>query len=263
MKLLKRSYFYYKHLPLSKLPFFILSKFLNIRIRGHDKYLTLFQGKNGLEIGGPSNYFCSNNILPIYSVIKNLDGVNFSNNTIWEGVLSEGMKFEYEQATRIGRQYICDAVDLKSIPSKKYDFIVACNSLEHIANPILAIKEWLRVIKQNGLLFMVLPNKMLNFDHKRKVVTFNHLISDYDSKINEDDLSHFDEILNLHDLSLDPQAGTLDSFEKRAMKNYENRALHHHVFDMRLLKEIYSHLNVQVLLENTTTSDYFIVGRKT
>ena len=200
--------------------------------------------------------------MPIYSVIKKLDGVNFSANTIWEGALSEGMNFKYEGSEKIGYQYIRDAVDLKNIESEKYDFIVACNNLEHIANPILALKEWLRVVKTDGLLFLVLPNKMLNFDHKREVATLKHLIDDYENNITENDLSHLDEILENHDLLLDPQAGSFSDFKERAMKNYENRALHQHVFDMQLLKEIYNYFNVNVLLEHTTTTDYYIVGRK-
>ncbi len=43
---------------------------------------------------------------------------------------------------------------------------------------------------------------------------------------------------------------------------YKSRALHHYVFDMELLQEIYSYFNIQFLLKHTTASDYFIVGRK-
>jgi len=259
---LKRILIYFKILPLTKIPYFILSKFINIRLTGYNKYLNLFEGKSGLEIGGPSDCFCSNNILPIYSVINNLDSANFSANTIWEGILSDEEAFEYDNKTKNGSQYIRDAVNLINIESEKYNFVISCNCLEHIANPILAIKEWLRVIKHDGLLLMVLPNKMLNFDHKRNVATFNHLKSDLNNNTAENDLTHLDEILELHDLLLDPAAGTLEDFKDRGMKNFEYRALHHHVFDMKLLKEICDYLNVQVLLENTTINDFYILARK-
>lgn len=176
--------------------------------------------------------------------------------------MSEAEIFEYDKSKKYGRKYICDAVDLHLIPSEKYDFIISCNNLEHIANPLKAIKEWLRVIKPNALILLVLPNKKVIFDHNRIVVTLGHLIDDYNSNTSEDDLGHLDEVLKYHDLSLDPLAGTLEQFKKRTMKNHENRAMHHHVFNMEILQEIYGYFNIQVLLEHTTVSDYFILGRK-
>lgn len=260
MSRIHRIHFYYRQLGLLGTLGFISSKYFTKRLNDYGKYVDLLAGKSGLEIGGPSDYFNSNNILPIYSAIGSLDGVNFGANTIWEGSLSEGATFTYE--SRIGRQYICDAVDLSPIPSGKYDFIIACNSLEHIANPLKAIKEWLRVGKPNAIFLLVLPNRIINFDHNRKVTTLKHLIDDYDHDVSEDDLSHLDEILRLHDLSLDPLAGTTENFRNRALKNLENRALHQHVFDMELLEGIYDYFNIQILLKHTTVTDHFILGRK-
>lgn len=262
MSRINRLYFYYQQLGLAETLNFILSKYFTVRINNYRNYLDLFENKSGIEIGGPSNYFNSGDILPIYSVIENLDGVNFNTDTIWTGSQSDGEAFKYETSKKSGRKYICDAVDLNLIPSEKYDFIISCNNLEHIANPLKAMQEWLRVIKPNALILLVLPNKKVNFDHNRNVTTLGHLINDYNCKISEDDLSHLDEVLKLHDLSLDPLAGTLDQFKNRSMKNYENRALHHHVFDMDLLQEIYSYFNIQIILKRTTISDHFIVGRK-
>jgi len=175
--------------------------------------------------------------------------------------MSEGLTFKYDR-TKVGYQYICDAVDLSLIPSCKYDFIISCNNLEHIANPLKAINEWLRVLKSDSLLLLVVPNNKINFDHKRKITTFKHLISDLEANIGENDLTHLDEILELHDLFLDPKAGSFASFKERAMNNHENRALHHHVFDMNLLTELCAHFNVEILLKETTITDHFILGCK-
>jgi SAM-dependent methyltransferase len=262
MSRINRIYFYYRQLGLPETLKFVLSRFFTVHLNDYGKYLALFADKSGLEIGGPSDCFNSDNVLPIYSAIRNLDSVNFSANTIWEGSLSDGGTFKYERSTKVGCQYIRDAVDLSLIPSEKYDFIIACNSLEHIANPLKAIKEWLRVIKPNALFLLVLPNRIINFDHNRNVATLSHLINDYNCNTSEDDLSHLDEILKTHDLSLDPLAGTLENLKNRSMQNHANRALHQHVFDMELLQEIYNFFNIPVLLKHATVSDYFILGRK-
>ena len=232
------------------------------RVSNYREYQELFSDKKGIEIGGPSNLLSRNGILPIYPVINSLDGANFSTMTIWEGVLKEGNNFVYDRGRSCGYQYICDAIDLSVISSEKYDFVISCNCLEHVANPFRSIKEWLRVIKSNGLLLLVLPRKEGNFDHRRSVTTVYHLQNDYNSNIEEDDLTHYDEILAHHDLSMDQPAGTMAQFKDRSKRNYQNRALHHHVFDMNLLINIYDLFNIEILLMDTTKLDFIIVGRK-
>jgi SAM-dependent methyltransferase len=254
---------YWKALTLKDALLFAASRIVTLKVSNYQKYLELFRDKAGIEIGGPSDCFRARNVLPIYPVVRTLDGVNVSSNTIWEGELSEGSNFLYDPTKPHGRQFVRDAVSLDNIASEKYDFLVACNSLEHIANPIRALTEWLRVVKRDGLLFLVLPNKTLNFDHRREVTEFDHLIADFNNLTTEDDLTHLDEILGLHDLTLDPQAGTLREFRDRASRNHENRALHHHVFDLPLLKRTLDYLTIEVLVTSETLTDYYIVGRKT
>ena len=45
----------------------------------------------------------------------------------------------------------------------------------------------------------------------------------------------YGKIYKEHDLSMDTPAGTFEQFRERLMKNYENRCLHHHVFDLEVL----------------------------
>lgn len=222
-------------------------------------YYKLLYDKNGIEIGGPSAFFSQ--IIDIYSIIKSLDGVNFSSSTIWEGKLNEGLSYKFGN-NKIGYQYICDAVNMECIESSKYDFVLSCNNLEHIANPFKAISEMLRIIKKDGLIFLVLPNKNTNFDHKREITSFNHLQDDYEKNVTEEDISHLEEILALHDLSMDPLAGDFGNFKNRSLKNYQNRCLHHHVFNMAILIKIFKYFNIKLLVKDYTYTDYIIVGKK-
>ncbi|HET9448118.1 MAG TPA: hypothetical protein VFO35_17765, partial [Steroidobacteraceae bacterium] len=63
----------------------------------------------------------------------------------------------------------------------------------------------------------------------------------------ERDLTHLEEILELHDLERDPQAGDPAAFAERSKHNYENRCLHHHVFDTRLAVALVDHARLQIL----------------
>ena len=126
-------------------------------------------------------FFCCNGFLPIYSKILSLDNVNFSYSTVWEGVLSVENPFIFEN--KHGKQIISEGSSLKQIKDETYEFILSCNNLEHLANPILAILEWKRILTKDGILLIILPNKKANFDHKRKKTSIEHLIEDYINKI--------------------------------------------------------------------------------
>jgi SAM-dependent methyltransferase len=237
----------------------ILRKLARWKISSYRIYQDLFYNKHGIEIGGPSALF--QNKVPIYSKIASLDGVNFSTSTIWEGEIREGEYFRYGKG-KLGYQFICDAVNLERIESGKYDFVLSSNNLEHIANPLKALAEWLRIIKPYGLLFLVVPDKVSNFDHNRKVTSLEHLLEDFENDTSEDDLTHLGEILSLHDLSMDPPAGDSENFKKRSMNNFRFRCLHHHVFDMDLLEQLFKHLDIEILREDHTETDFLILGRK-
>src|SRR5206468_928437 len=144
----------------------------------------------------------------------------------------------------------------------KYDFLLASHCLEHMANPSCAFHEWLRVLKKKGVIFLVLPDKAGTFDHRRPVTAFSHLVRDLEMQTPEDDFTHLKEILTLHDLALDPPAGNLAAFEKRSRANFQNRCLHHHVFDLPLMREIFDYFGVETVLSTTAKPFHLIaIGR--
>lgn len=226
------------------------------------KYLKCLTGKSGLEIGGPSAYF-DYPFLPVYPAIQSLDGCNFSSQTRWEGKIRPGKNYKYGQNRRRGHQYICESADLHSIASEAYDFVASCHSLEHVANPLKALAEWIRVLKEEGILLLVLPDKRGTFDHRRPVTPFNHLLQDFERSVGEDDLTHLNEILKLHDLSRNPWAGSFEDFKARALNNFRNRCLHHHVFDKKLIKKTLLHLRLEILaLDSDPPSNLIAMARK-
>lgn len=212
-----------------------------IPIRNFDSYLRYFNQKKGIEIGGPSAIFSIE--LPIYPVIKSLDGCNFSNKTIWEGNILEGNNYNNKK----GVQFICEASDLNAMPNEKYDFLIASHCLEHCANTLKTVEEWLRVIKKGGAILLILPDKRYTFDHNRPITPFKHLVDDFNNDIDETDLTHLDEILKFHDLNLDSPAGTKEQFKNRSLDNFNNRCLHHHVFDIKLLENIFKYYDIKIV----------------
>lgn len=214
-----------------------ISYLLHSEKRGLINFASKLKSKVGLEIGGPSHSFSIRSYFPVYLFAKRIDGVNFSNNTIWEGNIFEGENFNYYKGKR-GFQYIAEATDLSKIKNNKYDFLLSCHSLEHTANTLKALGEWNRVLKNNGYLILVLPDKNFTFDEYRPVTDFEHLKADFDNNTDEADETHFDEVISLHNIEKDAGVKTKDELIKRTRANYENRCVHHHVFDFELIKRM-------------------------
>jgi SAM-dependent methyltransferase len=240
-----------------------MRELLAIRAGAYAACADRLRGRKGLEIGGPSRVFARRNVFPVYPIAGELDNCNFSTTTVWEGTIERGRTFEFDRARPAGRQFVAEAVSLDFVASGAYDFVLSSHMLEHCANPILALTEWIRVLKDEGLLVLLLPHKDRTFDHRRPVTTLAHLIADFESGTAEDDLTHLPEILALHDLERDPEAGDPAAFRARSLRNAENRCLHHHVFDMRLALALVDHVGLRIVAaEEVPPMHLLVVAQK-
>lgn len=215
--------------------------------------------RRGLEIGGPSPFFQT--FLPIYESTASLENCVFAAETIWEGEVTE--VFSYHPSKPPGRNYITDGSNLGQFPEASYDFVLSCHNLEHIANPVKALKEWIRVTKPYGSIILVLPDGHRTFDRRRVPTPVSHMLEDYARNITEDDLTHLPEILRLHDLHRDPGAGTWETFRRRSLNNSKLRCLHHHVFDSKNIRELLEAINLKVEVIETALPFHIAVLART
>ena len=203
-------------------------------------------GKNGLEIGGPSKVFEEGiQPLPIYPLVGSLDNCDFSRDTTWA---THQDSYTFSPGKLPGKSIFRDASNLSSIAGHTYDFVLSSHNLEHFANPVKAIQEWKRVTRPGGGLIIVLPDYSRTFDHRRTPTSIDHIFEDFERDTQEDDLTHLPEILEKHDLSLDPGVSSAEAFHQRSLDNFNNRCLHHHVFDEANSRELLTRCGMQVLV---------------
>ncbi|SVB27287.1 uncharacterized protein METZ01_LOCUS180141 [marine metagenome] len=217
--------------------------------------LELTKNRNGVEIGGPSKR--TGRI--IYRNANLIDNVIFSENTVWSK--HDDHKYKYYK-NKIGKVIINEATNIIDIEGNIYDFVFASHILEHIANPLKALKEWLRITKNIGCLILILPEKSLCFDHKRDISSFDIILSQYEKNVGENNLSTLPEILENHDLEMDLTAGNFEQFKQRSLDNYNNRCLHHYVYSKNLLQEICSYLNCEFVYTITKEGDIWFIMKK-
>lgn len=229
----------------------------------YDTARHLFRDKIGLEIGGPTRLFKGGNLVPVYPDAGRIDNCNFSAQTLWEGSIVEGATFHYHEQHEPGVQYVAEATDLGMIADNTYDFVLSSHVVEHTANPIQAMSEWKRVLKDQGMLVLIAPHLEGTFDRNRPVTTLAHMIEDFEQKTPETDTTHLPEILALHDMSRDPAAGSRAAFEERCANNLAFRGMHHHVFDTALLVELVDHMGLQITaVEAFRPFNIVVVARK-
>ena len=223
-----------------------------------DKILEdICKNKRGIEMGGPSDKG-----LIVYKNATIIDNVIFSKNTQWSNYENnENMEYRYYD-NKIGKVILSDVVDIPIIKNEEYDFVYARHILEHIANPLKAIKEWLRIIKKDGYIIIYVPEKSYCFDHTREYTKFETLLSQYKKNVGEDDLSTLKEILINHDLTRDPLAGTFEQFARRSLDNINNRCLHHYVYNDDLLLEICNYFNCYYIYHETYGMDRCFIMKK-
>jgi predicted SAM-dependent methyltransferase len=220
------------------------------------------RSKIGLEIGGPSALFGLKGYFPVYLFADRVDSVNFSSETVWEGKISEGRTFKYFDS-KTGYQFIQEASELKGIPGESYDFLLSCHSLEHIANPVKALKRWHALLKPKAYLILILPDKRNTFDIKRPYTTFDHLLDDYKQDVNEYDTTHIDEIL-LNYSPINTDGASSKEMAKMLLKdNYINRYAHHHVFNFETICQLLQYCGFDTVYQQAASPFHLItIARK-
>ena len=196
--------------------------------------LDIVRNRDGLEIGGPSN--CNN----IYNNINKLDNIT---------IFKNGEREYNIKNKKLGIEYVKDTTNLTNIKNNTYDFILVSNTLEYIANPIKAIKEWLRILKQNGFIIMIFDNISETDDNKFHL---KKIIENYEKNIGEDDLSVLPSILS--------KSKTNETFIRECLNNYHLRKIEHFNYNEKLLSGIIEYLDLGVFYNNKSDRLVYIIN---
>ncbi|HTV41928.1 MAG TPA: glycosyltransferase [Candidatus Sulfotelmatobacter sp.] len=125
-------------------------------------------GLEGLEIGGSSHN-------PFGLKTKNVD-YTADMTTV----------YKEEEIKMCGRPLGVDIVapgDALPVADASQDFVISSHVIEHFFDPIKAIKEWLRVVRPGGYIFIIAPHKERTFDKERSRTTLAELLDRHSGKI--------------------------------------------------------------------------------
>jgi SAM-dependent methyltransferase len=143
-----------------------------------------------------------------------------------------GLRQQYPELAEhdlVNVDIVDDGEALSSIDDGQLDFIIANHMLEHTENPIGTIRNHLRKVRDNGVLYYAVPDKWAGFDRERPITPFEHLVRDDREGATVSRWEHFHEWVRLVINVTQP-----DEIERQVRALLAtNYSIHFHVWDNR------------------------------
>lgn len=162
-----------------------------------------------------------------------------------------------------------DRGGLAQFGNGSFDFVIANHVLEHVSNPIGAVRELFRIVKSDGCVLIAIPDKEYTFDRGRAPTPYAHLWQDYLNGTTESDDAHYEDFLRSaapHIFSEPPEN------VRHHIARARERREHAHVWTSQtfreFLEETYARLQIpaELLFESRAIEnqiEYSSVWRKT
>ena len=144
---------------------------------------------DGIEVGAMSSPAIFKSMKTIkYADIKTVDKLQ-------ESIKEIKIKGLYEDKY-VDVDYIIPENDsaLFNVQSNSVDFVFSSHSFEHAPNPVDSFIDYYRVIKDNGVVYTIIPNKNNTYDRKRIDTPIKKLVKKWRDKNYSYTLDEFHEV---------------------------------------------------------------------
>lgn len=84
---------------------------------------------------------------------------------------------------------------LSTVEDDSQDFIIANHFFEHVEDPLLTLRNLLRVVRPGGVVFLSIPDKRFIFDKDRAATTFEHLVRDHEQGPETSRHAHYEDVV--------------------------------------------------------------------
>ncbi len=152
---------------------------------------------------------------------------------------------------------IGNADNLPAFPDSTLDFVIANHLIEHLEDPIRALKEFERVLRPRGLLFMCIPDARVTFDRLRPLTPTEHIIAEHrggPEVIASNRRAHYvDWVINVEDSGVLGQLDrpvTANTQDERVMKLMEmDYSIHFHCWQAKTFLDFFESVRREEDLE--------------
>jgi SAM-dependent methyltransferase len=132
---------------------------------------------------------------------------------------------------------VSDLETMKGFDADSQDFVIANHVIEHVEDPLKALRAMSRVLRSNGIIYLAIPDKRFTFDKDRAVTTLDHLLRDHAEGPDWSLAGHYDEWVRV----VDGLTGTAHA-EKLALMLKQRANIHFHAWDFAAMMELFAHV---------------------
>ena len=131
--------------------------------------------------------------------------------------------------------YVVSSNDYARYVDATFDYIIANHVLEHAPNLIRWLQDVGSMMKEDGILFLALPDKKFSFDRFRPDTALSHFLAEYVSAVEEIPVEHLIEVETYYDMGFIGQPMEVDqrldwARIQRAIEAGTHVGIHNHVF---------------------------------
>jgi ubiquinone/menaquinone biosynthesis C-methylase UbiE len=182
---------------------------------------------NGLEIGARNSpYVFGRNCKVLYADIGNEQEIQKTLESV------EHKKLKSERFVKVTYVLTGPRFGFDQIDDNSFDFVYSDNVLEHTPNPIYALAEQIRIIKNGGVVYTVIPNKKYIFDKNRIATSVDTLKQKYNANIFHYTLEEALDVVNNSEGVYEKPANSEEALViAKKMIQENDGSPHYHVFD--------------------------------
>ncbi len=125
-----------------------------------------------------------------------------------------------------------DAQTFAGITDAAFDFVISAHVLEHLQDPVGAIRATMRVLRTGGIALIALPDMRHTFDRARPPTTLDHLLADArDGGAGTRLQAYMDHVLYVHPLlTNDPPFPPAEAQRHAQQISRANMDIHYHAW---------------------------------
>jgi SAM-dependent methyltransferase len=127
---------------------------------------------------------------------------------------------------------ISDLESMRGFADASLDFVIANHVLEHVEDPLRALRSISRVLRRGGPAFIALPDKRRTFDKRREVTSLAHIQRDFIEGPEWSRREHYIDWARNVDRSR-------NAAEQAAGMEAARANIHFHAWDFRAMKEMF------------------------
>ena len=132
-------------------------------------------------------------------------------------------------------------------------YVATSHVIEHVANPLAAFREWYRVLRHRGIIYMVVPDRRRTWDHPRPLTPVDHMIDDFHCGVTQSDGTHVDDFVFGVDWttfspgtpaeSIETERSTLAGRYHEAVADGNEINIHFHTFEPESMRQLVEKAN--------------------